>query len=88
MSGTLFKNEKKKSENHPDYTGSCKIDNVEWDIAGWKKTTNSGKSFLSLSFSEPWEKRKQSEGGGNGYRFQRPDTEEELTDERDDDPFA
>lgn len=57
LSGTLFINGYKTKENHPDYTGSCKIESVDYKISGWKKNTSSGKVMLSLSFKvdEPQE---------------------------------
>lgn len=57
LSGTLFINSYKTKDNQPDYTGSCKIESVDYKISGWKKSTNSGKVMLSLSFKvdEPQE---------------------------------
>ena len=48
-SGSLFQNKDKKSENHPDYSGSIKINGRDMWISGWRKTTKDGKPFLSLS---------------------------------------
>jgi uncharacterized protein (DUF736 family) len=64
MSGTLFINGYKKTDNHPDYTGSCKIESVDYKIAGWKKATSSGKAMLSLSFKvdEPQEENDKPVG--------------------------
>lgn len=57
MSGSLFINGYKTKDNQPDYSGSCKIENVDYKIAGWKKSTTGGKAMLSLSFKvdEPQE---------------------------------
>jgi uncharacterized protein (DUF736 family) len=49
--GTLFPNNK-KADNHPDYKGKIKVGDVEYDLAGWVKTTDKGQ-FLSLKISEP-----------------------------------
>jgi len=51
-SGSLFRNETKKSDNHPDYNGKVNINGQLLDISGWIKDTN-GKKWLSLSFREP-----------------------------------
>lgn len=49
--GSLFKNEFKKSENHPDMTGVIVTpDGTEYKIRGWTKTNSKG-NFLSLSIS-------------------------------------
>jgi hypothetical protein len=60
-SGTLFKNEKKEKDTHPNMNGSCMIDGVEYWISAWTKEGAKGR-FQSLSF-----KRKDgSTAGGKG----------------------
>lgn len=55
--GTLFPNDYKKSDNHPDWKGTyMDEDGKEWAIAGWDKTMKSGKTFISLKTSEPYKK--------------------------------
>ncbi|HAR76093.1 MAG TPA: hypothetical protein DCR60_07760 [Psychrobacter sp.] len=49
--GALFKNDKKQSDRHPDYTGSCEINNVEMWMSAWIKTSQHGKKFMSFSFN-------------------------------------
>ena len=46
--GSLFKNERKESEKHPDYTGSAKIDGREFWLSAWIKEGAKGK-FMSLA---------------------------------------
>jgi hypothetical protein len=48
-SGVLFKNDKKQTENSPDYTGALDCGGVEHFISGWIKTAKSGTKFMSLS---------------------------------------
>jgi len=56
-SGSLFVNSyKKEGSNQPDYRGTVNVDGQEKEISGWKKETNDGKVFLSLSFQEPYKK--------------------------------
>lgn len=47
-SGSLFKNERKEQDNHPDYEGSILVDGVAYWIKGWLKDGRNGK-FLSLA---------------------------------------
>lgn len=51
--GLLAKNDRKQSENHPDYTGSININGVEYWLSGWLKTGQNGRlagqKFFSLS---------------------------------------
>lgn len=48
-SGTLFDNERKEKETHPDFTGTLNVDGKEFWVSAWKKTSKTGKRFFSLS---------------------------------------
>lgn len=52
-SGILFRNDRKETERHPDYTGSATINGVELRLSAWIKTSAKGTKFMSLAFSEP-----------------------------------
>ena len=47
--GSLFKNDKKLEDRHPDMNGTINIDGTEYWISGWKKTSKAGTGFISLS---------------------------------------
>jgi len=47
--GSLFKNEKATSENHPGYTGKVLIGGVMYWQSAWLKEAN-GKRYFSQSF--------------------------------------
>lgn len=49
LSGSLFKNDKKEKETHPNMKGSAKIDGVEYWVSGWTKEGKKGK-WISLAF--------------------------------------
>lgn len=56
-SGTLFKNDKKTTDKHPDLNGSCEVDGKKFYVSAWlKEGKNSGKKFYSLSFKEAAQK--------------------------------
>lgn len=55
-SGVLFRNENKKSEKAPEYTGKINVDGVDKELAAWVKESKSGKKFFSIRVSEPYEK--------------------------------
>jgi hypothetical protein len=59
MRGVLFRNDRKEKETHPDYKGSCEIDNVEMWVSAWIKDGKNGK-FMSLSFT----KKEQAHNNG------------------------
>jgi len=49
-SGVLFKNDRKETERHPDYTGTWTDgDGVEYWFSAWIKESKSGSKFMSLS---------------------------------------
>ena len=47
--GSLFDNDKKEKDTHPDFAGSINVDGKEYWLNGWKKTSKAGKRFFSLS---------------------------------------
>lgn len=47
--GSLFKNDKRESDNHPHATGSALIDGVEYWVSAWTKEGAKGK-WQSLAF--------------------------------------
>jgi hypothetical protein len=49
--GSLFKNKKKITEAHPDYTGSIMFEGKERWISAWLKEYSGGK-YLSISIGE------------------------------------
>jgi hypothetical protein len=52
MTGSLFENDRKTEERHPDWKGKVMFSGKLYDIAGWDKDVN-GKRLISLKISEP-----------------------------------
>lgn len=52
-SGSLFKNDRKEKETHPDLKGKVMLPNgeVRW-LSAWEKTTAAGAAWLSISIGE------------------------------------
>lgn len=61
--GVLFKNQRKQSDRHPDYTGSINVDGVEHFLDAWIKKSGKGETFMSLSV-----KRKDKQSGSQQSR--------------------
>jgi hypothetical protein len=45
LSGSLWKNEDKTAERHPNAKGSALIDGVEYWVSAWTKETQDGKKW-------------------------------------------
>jgi uncharacterized protein (DUF736 family) len=73
--GALFTNQRKTNDKQPDYRGNLEIsvdllklmveqhrcgEKINMDIAGWKKTSKSGTTFLSLKADKPYKKEESS----------------------------
>jgi len=54
--GALFLNDRKTSDNHPDWKGRINIAGVDHWLSGWKKQTAKG-PVLSLSLGDPCERQ-------------------------------
>ena len=74
-SGSLFKNDKKEKDTHPDYKGTVKIGGVEYWQNAWVKETN-GRKYFSQSFT-PKDAKPQSES--------KPDKQSQQSNEPVDD---
>lgn len=49
-SGSMFRNDRKEKDTHPDYKGSALIDGVEYWMDAWIKTSKDGRKFMSFAF--------------------------------------
>jgi len=54
--GSLFVNDKREKETHPNAKGSALIGGIEYWVSAWTKTTSDGRKWQSLSFT-PKEKQ-------------------------------
>ena len=61
-SGSVFKNNRRRNDNDPAYTGDCLIDGKEFWINCWPKKDKNGDTWLSFSFNEkkPRQQEEQS----------------------------
>lgn len=67
--GTLFKNTRKTTDNHPDYTGEININGKVMWLSAWIKEGKKGK-FMSLAAKDKEDQRQTSSPapkGGSGF---------------------
>ena len=58
--GSIWKNDKKETEKHPDFTGSLNVDGVEYWVSAWKRKPDANPKAPALSFSiKPKEQQPQ-----------------------------
>jgi hypothetical protein len=48
--GSVFTNDKKQKDTHPDRTGQAMIGGKAYWISGWVKQDRNGKPYMSLAF--------------------------------------
>ena len=72
--GSIWKNEKKETDNHPDFTGNLDVDGVEYWVSAWKKKADANPNAPSLSFSiKPKEEKPEQSSQGGEYDFEDDD---------------
>ena len=49
--GSIWKNDKKESDTHPDFTGSLNVDGVDYWVSAWKRKADANEKAPALSFS-------------------------------------
>lgn len=55
--GVLFKNDRKQSDKHPDYTGKINVNGTECYLSAWINDGQKGK-YMSLSIGKEVEQQK------------------------------
>ena len=52
MTGSLFVNDRKQRDSHPDFSGKLMVAGTTYRLSAWKRQTKDGKSYLSLAIRE------------------------------------
>lgn len=50
LTGSLFKNERKEKDSHPDYKGNALLNGVEHWVDAWINESKGGTKYMSLKF--------------------------------------
>lgn len=48
--GSLFRNNKRESDKHPEFNGSVRIDGHDMWVSAWVRETKTGQKYFSLAF--------------------------------------
>lgn len=78
-SGSLFKNDRKESDRHPDYQGTATIDGKQFYMSAWLKEGRNGK-WMSFAFKPKLMSDRGSPptGGRNDPRPSQQDPDDDL----------
>lgn len=57
--GVLFRNEERRNDRSPEYTGTLNIMGKEYRLSAWIKESKAGKKFFSLSVAAPSAPKKE-----------------------------
>jgi uncharacterized protein (DUF736 family) len=79
--GVIFPNAYKEQDKHPDFKGKVNVEGFVKEVGVWKGEKN-GKEYMSMMFSEPYQKEETPGAKGTPNSTQTPETQEE-----DDLPF-
>lgn len=50
-SGSLFKNDRKEKDTHPDYKGTAKLAGVEYWMSAWMRESANKTKYMSFAFT-------------------------------------
>lgn len=77
-SGALWKNKRKKQENHPDFQGEALIGGREYWVSGWARESQQGNRYTSLAFKpKPEYRAPQSNAQPNPPKAREPGSDDE-----------
>ena len=51
--GSIFKNDRKEKDTHPDYTGQANVNGTVYNVSAWINESKGGKKYYGLSSSIP-----------------------------------
>lgn len=51
MRGSIWKNDKKEKDTHPDFRGSAEVNGVEYWVSAWRRKEGANPNSPALSFS-------------------------------------
>jgi hypothetical protein len=68
--GSIWKNDKQTTPNHPDFTGSINVEGKEFWVSAWKRKADANPKAPALSFSVQPKEAKVEEARAPASEFQ------------------
>lgn len=59
--GVLFRDENRKNDRAPEYTGTINVRGDDFKLSAWIRESKNGKKFLSLALTAPMPSKKKEE---------------------------
>ncbi len=75
--GTLFINNRKEKDTHPDRTGTIMIEGVEYYLSGWDKSGPTGER-ISLSVKKKEQRQEAPKAYQASQKMQQPDYDDSV----------
>lgn len=75
--GSIWKNERKTKDTHPDFTGTLNVEGREYFFDAWKRKEGAGPKAPALTFRI---KPKDEAAGGHPDRFRKGRDDDGLDD--------
>ena len=63
--GSIWKNDKKEKDTHPDFRGSLNVEGKEYWVSAWKRKEGANPKAPALSFSV--QAKENTQAGGASY---------------------
>ena len=77
--GSIWKNDDKQKDTHPDFKGSLDVNGVEYWVSAWKRKEGANPKAPALSFSiQPKEQATQESTSQSSQSFQQPEYEDDI----------
>jgi hypothetical protein len=68
--GSIWPNDRKESERHPDFTGSLNVEGREFWVSAWKRAPDANPKAPSLRFSVKAKDEKPAENPSQATDFE------------------
>ena len=75
--GGIWKNDRKETDSHPDFTGNINVEGVDYFLNGWRRKEGANPKSAAMSFSV---KRKDKQGAGKPIQ-DKPATADDFPDD-------